>query len=302
MTGVVFVTHEAYLTRRCAQAERDADCCPLTAEEVFPCGCGRDRDRDCDCGCGRERDCDRDRDCDCGCGCGCGETEPPYQEDRDREDGCCCKASMVEGLRLLCGECLSSLVNFDQFFFLTDALAVGSPLGVPGTDTDNITTPTATLERFSPCNCDLLDVSGTAYAAELGSTAVVMDDVDQLSLCALKAVAFQIEPSECDDECEGTNYRRAVRAIRRAIRAEGGDTGACGVCGAHCDCDDCCCAAGVVRELSTRNLSRQATLAAGPLVLRNVTVLGSIGSVLVLADEALSRFYLVCANAVEAIG
>jgi len=304
---VVFVTPETYLKRRRAQAERDAECCPLAAEDVFPCGCGCERDNDCGCGCGRDSDCGcgcgRDSDCGCDRGCGCGQTEPPYQEDQDREENrCCCKASMVEALRLLCGECLGSLVNFDQFFFLTDHLAVGSPLAVPGTDTDNITTPTASLERFSPCNCDLLDVSGTAYTTELGSTAVVMDDVDQLSLCALKAVAFQIEPSECDDECEGTNYRRAVRAIRRAIRAEGGDTGACGRCAAHCDCDDCCCASGMIQELSTRNLSRQVTLTTGTLVLRDVTVFGSIGSALVLGDEGLSRFYLVCANAIEAIG
>ncbi len=284
------MTPETYLKRRRVQEERDAGCCSIAAEEVFPCGCGRDRDRDrdSDCGCDREYS----------CGCGRGKTEPPQQE----ETRCCCKPAMAEALRLLCSECLSSVVDFNAFFFLTDALAVGSPLAIPGTDTDNITTPTASLERFSPCNCDLLEVSGVAYATVPGSTTVVMEDVDQLSLCALKAVAFQIEPSVCDDECEDTNYRQAVRAIRRAIRAEGGDTNACGTCGAHCDCDDCCCAAGVVRELSSRNLSRQATLVAGTLVLQNVTVLGSIGSALVLADEALSRVYLVCANAVEAIG
>lgn len=290
------MTPETYLKQRRAQAAEN--CCPLAAEDIFPrggsCDCGCDRG----CGCGCDRGCDRDHDCDCGCEV----TESPRREARDREeDGCCCKPSMVEALRLLCGECLNSLVDFNAFFFLTDALAVGSPLSVPGTDTDNITTPTATLERFSPCNCDLLDVSGVAYVAVPGSSDIILEDVDQLSLCALKAVAFQIEASECDDECEGTNYRRAVRAIRRAIRAEGGDTGACGRCAAHCDCDDCCCASGILQELSTRNLSRQVTLAAGPLVLQNVTVLGSIGAALVLADEALSRVYLVCANAVEAI-
>ena len=55
-------------------------------------------------------------------------------------------------------------------------------------------------------------------------------------------------------------------------------------------------------ELSTRNLSRMATLTAGPLVLQNVTVIGSLGSVLVLADEDTERFYLVCADHVEALG
>ena len=253
----------------------------------------------------------------CGCSrCGAAEADSCPLEDQvpfsccpvgeetalDPEDGCCCKASMVEALRLLCGESQSNLVDFGAFFFLTDSLAVGSPLSVPGTDIDNISTPSASLERFSPCNCDLLDVSGTAYFAVPGLECAALDDVDRLTLCSLKAVAFQISPSECDDECADTNYRRAVRGLRRAIRSEGGSTGACGTCQAHCDCDDCCCAAGVIQELSTRNLSRMATLTAGPLVLRNVTVLGSVGSVLVLASEELSRVYLVCANAVEAIG
>lgn len=217
-------------------------------------------------------------------------------------DRCCCKGSMVEALRLLCGENVGSVVDFDTFFFLTDALAVGSSLSFPGDDIDNISSPTATLQRFSPGNCTLLDVSGTAYPATIGSDDEVLDNVDQLSLCALKAVAFQIAEANCTRECGDSNYDRAIRAIRRAIRAEGGNTGACGTCGAHCDCDDCCCVDGILNELSARNLSRQVTITAGPLVLQNVTVLGSTGSVLVLASEALSRVYLVCANAIEAIG
>lgn len=214
---------------------------------------------------------------------------------------CCCKSSMVEALRLLCGNTLGSLVDFNAFFFLTDSLAVGSPLSVPGEGTDNITTPTAGLRRFSPCNCDLLDVSGTAYFAVPGTENVALEDLTQLSLCSIKAIAFQVTESNCPRDCDDSNYHRAVRAIRRAIRAEGGDTSACATCQAHCDCDNCCCAAGLITELSTRNLSRLATLTASPLVLRDVTVLGSLGSVLVLTDEDLSRFYLVCANSVEAL-
>lgn len=252
----------------------------------------------------------------CGCNrCGAAEADSCPLEDEvpfsscpvgeetalDPEDGCCCKASMVEALRLLCGERQSNMVDFDAFFFLTDSLAVGSPLSVHGDCTDNIVSPCASLERFSPCNCDLLDVSGTAYFAVTGLECAALEDVYRLTLCSLKAVAFQIKESDCECDCD-TNFRRVTRGLRRAIRNEGGNTGSCGACEAHCDCDDCCCAAGVIQELSTRNLSRTATLTAGPLVLRNVTVLGSVGSVLVLASEELSRVYLVCANAVEAIG
>lgn len=262
------MTPESYMNRYHRTAV-SADAYPLAAEDVFP-----------SCGCASED-------------AGNAVVAP--------EVSCCCKPSMVEALRLLCGNTLGSLVDFDAFFFLTDSLAVGSSLSVPGEDTDNITTPTAGLRRFSPCNCDLLDVTGTAYFAVPGTENVAMESVEQLSLCSIKAVAFQITEATCPRDCDDSNYNRAVRAIRRAIQAEGGNTSACAACQAHCDCDDCCCAAGVLTELSSRNLSRLATLTAGPLVLRDVTVLGSIGSVLVLSDEELSRFYLVCANSVEAL-
>lgn len=221
-----------------------------------------------------------------------------------QQGSCCCKQSMVDALQLLCGNALSSLVDFSSFYFLTDTLSVGSTLSVPDTaNTDNLAaTPAAALRRFAPCNCDLLEVSGTAYYATPASTSVALETVDQLSLCAVKAIAFQVLNTDCPTENENCGYDCAVRALRRAIQAEGGTTTSCGTCQAHCDCDTCCCSTGIITELATRNLSRQATIVAGPLFLQNVTVLGAIGSVLVLSAEALNRVYFVCANAVEAIG
>ncbi len=265
------MTPETYMRRYHAGCGCDEEAATVTAEELFPACALNASD----------------------CGCGCGQTDP------DPDPTCCCKASMAEALQLLCGETIGSLVDFDAFFFLTDSLALGSSLTIPGADTDNIGTPAASLRRFAPCNCDLLDVDGTAYFAVPDQAGLALETVSQLSLCSIKAVAFQLATA---DEADGeTVYRRAVRAIRRAIQTEGGCTGACGVCQAHCDCDDCCCASGILSELATRNLSRTATLTAGPLVLQNVTVLGSIGSVLVLASEELERIYFVCANAVEAL-
>lgn len=268
------MTPETYTSRCSGERYEPEGVCPLlTAEEVYPC---------------QET-------------CPLAQPEEPRRPEHD-EDSCCCKAAMADALRLLCGDTLGRLVDFDGFFFLTDSLAIGSALSVPGTDTDNIADPDASLRRFSPCNCDLLDVSGTAYFAVPRTTNVALEDVDQLSLCAVKAMAFGVVEADCERECGDTNYDRAVRALRRAIRAEGGDTNSCGRCAAHCDCDDCCCARGLLAELSSRNLSRTATLTAGSLVLQNVTVLGSIGPALVLTDEELERFYLVCANAIEALG
>ena len=228
--------------------------------------------------------------------CGCNQPDP------EPLPTCCCKASMVEALHLLCNTELSNLVDFNAFFFLTDALAVGGSMLRPTNESDNIAALTASFQRFSPCNCDLIDVSGTAYYAAPGNSTVILDPVEQLSLCSLKAIAFTLVTADEEGETDIGIYHRALRHLRRAIRAEGGNTSGCAPCGAHCDCDDCCCDTGLLTELATRNLSRQATLTAGPLVLQNVTVLGAIGSTLVLADETNRRIYFVCVSQVEALG
>ena len=44
------------------------------------------------------------------------------------------------------------------------------------------------------------------------------------------------------------------------------------------------------------------TLAAGLLVVRGVQLLGTVGNVLVLANEADDRLYFVCVNSVQFIG
>lgn len=269
--GVVFMTPETYL-RHYHDLDRAEAAIP--AEAVYP-SCPLVEN---------------------GCNCVPGNETP--------SDDCCCKASMAEALRLLCDSTLASLVNFDTFFFLTDNLTVGGALNAPTDAADNIADAAASFRRFAPCNCDLLDVNGAAYFAAPGGTAA-LESVDQISLCAVRAVAFQLlpeAPAEAGRAANLTPYQQAVRAIRRTIQAEGGATTACGSCTAHCNCDNCCCNAGILAELSTRNLSRLATLTVGPLVLQNVTVLGSLGSVLVLADETAERFYLVCVNNVEILG
>ncbi len=232
------------------------------------------------------------------CGCGRSQTDP----DPAPLPTCCCKASMVEALRLLCGTELASLVDFDAFFFLTDSLAVGSALTIPCSKPDNIECPEASFRRFSPCNCDLVDIDGTAYFADPRAACTALEDVEQLSLCSVKAAAFDLDDPDCPESCEDAVYRRAVRLLRRSIRSEGGSTGSCAACDSHCDCDDCCCDAGLLTELATRNLSRQVSLTVGPLILQDVTVLGSVGSVLVLASEEEKRIYFVCISQVEALG
>ena len=270
------MTPETYMRRYHGTCDSD-DAAALTAEEVFPS---------------------------CPLSDACGS-----QSEGNEVPACCCKVSMVEALRLLCDPTLASLVDFDAFFFLTNTLAVGGTLTVPAAGPDNLGGLAASFRRFSPCNCDLIDVDGSAYFTTPGTTTIALESVDQLSLCSVKAVAFGLTELNCPTECDDTAYRRAVRNIRRAIRAEGGDTSVCATCGGSgnstgngYDCDTCCCDAGILTELATRNLSRLATLTVGPLVLQNVTVLGAVGSVLVLADEGQERIYFVCVSQVEALG
>jgi len=282
------MTTKNYTPCRCGRDDER----PLTAEAVFPCALeapARSLEApSCPCQGGVYDDapcCDR-------------ESQPIP------DAPCCCKASMDEALRILCSTELNELVNFGSFFFLTDALSIGgvleTTLPTEG-PADNIASATGTLERFSPCNCDLLEIAGTAYFAVSAGSAVALDTTDSVSVCALRAVAFQL--AEADDEADqDAQDRRAIRLLRRAIRCAGGDTNSCGICEAHCDCDSCCCNAGLLTELSRRNLSRQATLTAGRLLLRDVSVLGSVGSVLVLWNETDRRVYLVCVDAVEVLG
>lgn len=274
------MTPETYM-RRYHNGSEDVEAAAIPAEELFPsCSLGDAETSG------------------CGCGWDCGQNVP------ETMPTCCCKASMVKALRLLCNSELASLVDFNAFFFLTNSLAVGSPLTVPTTDDpDNIEELTASFRRFSPCNCDLVDVDGTAYFAIPGGDAsTALEGVEQLSLCSLKALAFELITIEDPDESEGASYRRALRLLRRAIRTENGTTSSCSICGAHCDCDNCCCDTGILAELASRNLSRQATITAGPLVLQNVTVVGAVGSVLILANEDEERVYFVCVSQIEALG
>lgn len=211
---------------------------------------------------------------------------------------------MVEALGLLCNTELADLVNFDSFFFLTDSLTVGGYITTPTTgNADNISAAVASFRRFSPRSCDLIDVTGTAYFITPGTENSTLQNVEQLNLCTVKAIVFGLaDLPDCPDDCPDATYRRAVRTIRRTIRTNGGETSACSSIAGTQVCNSCCCNSGVLTELATRNLSRLATLTAGELVLQNVTVLGSIGSVLILTDSTLERFYFICASQIETLG
>lgn len=254
----------------------------------------------------------------CGCSGGCGESSPIVRpscpclcggngnggSDSDSVGCGCCKASMREALKLLCCNQVSDLLDFDGFAFVTDDLVVGAqPVSMNECSKDNLGPLSGTFRRFSPCNCDLIDIEGCAYGP-FGA----LIDVDQATLCSLSAIAFQVQgcgsgaPAASASNCDClTTPEARFRRVRDLLQCQLSTVDrACGECVCHCDCtDDCCCAQGVLAALSGVSLNKRATLIAGLLALRNVTVLGTIGNVLVLGNDDDYRFYFVCANKVE---
>lgn len=220
------------------------------------------------------------------------------------EEGCCCKASMRAALQLLCDSQIAGLVNFDGAAFVTDTYTAGSPVNTTAptaTPADNLTTLSGSFLRLSPCNCDLLDISAPVYLPPDTTTGLT---ASQVSLCELAAVAFQtaLGTAEGDvtvPEATTRNYRQLKQLL--SCRLTPCST-RCGECSCKCDCGDCCCTAGILGMLSDSNLSRKATLAAGLLVLQGVTLLGTLGNTLVLANDTEQRIYFVCASKIQFLG
>lgn len=252
---------------------------------------------------GTERD-------DCGCGYG-GEqmvcycrTVPKPAPVPEVHEGCCCKQSFRAALQLLCDSQIASLIDFDTAAFLTDTYSAGATLSttVPETTpTDNLTSLTGSFLRLSSCNCDLLEISAPLYVPPTTATGVT---ATQVSLCELAAIALQVASGTAEGdvtapEATTRNYRCLKQLLSQRLNP---CNSRCGVCACSCDCEDCCCTAGVLGVLSDSNLSRKATLAAGQLILQGVTLLGTLGNVLVLANDETQRIYFVCAAKVQFLG
>lgn len=280
---------------------------------------------------------------------------------------CCCKKSMIEALKLLCNTELSDLIDFEKFAFLTDTFIVGARLVLLklGTEEkDNLSNLDGKFKRFSPCNCDLIDIEGTAvynvplpvsvtdlleqltefikliidlletqggvFGAIVAVLKAILDllavedlgeqilqaildfiikffttlpMVDTASLCAIESIAFQVKYVESTsddktrDELTEENYQKAKYILQNQL--DKNTKNKCGECSCNCNCDDCCCTDSILNELFSSNLSRKVSLAAGNLTLREATILGVKGDVLVLANDKKRRFYFVCANSVK---
>ena len=128
----------------------------------------------------------------------------------------------------------------------------------------------------------------------------------QVNLCQLDAVVIQGAAACAEgDLTAGEAADRNFRCVRSMLAQRLNPVGSpCGQTACSCACDgrDCCCAAGLLSTLAQNNLSRRVSLAAGLLVLQDVTLLGTVGNVLVLSNDCDNRLYFVCVNSVQFIG
>lgn len=233
----------------------------------------------------------------------CFEVEPcPGPRPPVVEESCCCKEAFRAALGLLCDPALSELLDFEATAFFTPHYGAGAAVteSVP-TDTpaDNLAAdPAGAFLRMSLCSRDLLDIRAPLYTMPDTATGLT---AAQVSLCQLTGVVVQLAEAAAEgdlspEEVAARNFRLLKRLLTQRISPCG-----CEMSSPSCPCgrEDCCCADGLLAALSERNLSRRVSLAAGPLLLSGVTLLGRVGHVLVLANDADQRIYFVCVNGVE---
>ena len=262
--------------------------------------------------------------------CCCHPVPAPAPKPPQVDEGCCCKRSFRAALGLLCDQQLSSLLDFDGAAFLTSTFSAGAVLTAdgagpeprtghsagtpcrpdppapvcPNKPSDNLGKLTGSFRRFAPCTCDLLDIEAGVYTADGKPCAFT---AGQVSLCHLDAVVIQGAEAVRSDllagEAAARNFRCLCDRLAQRINPAGD---VCGQepCPCSCVCDgrDCCCAAGLLSTLAQNNLSRRVSLTAGLLVLQNATLLGTVGNVLVLCNDADNRLYFVCVNSVQFVG
>lgn len=240
------------------------------------------------------------------CGCGCDVSPTPSEpscppvcaEPEPVNCGCACAAGMSAALQLLCNAQLAELTDFSQFAFFTDGFILGTSLRCPTCDEttyDNLTGPLAgEFVRITPCTCENLAVAGKLYypvpvcSCECCCAGGVAFMPRELPLCAIRAVAFGVAEGACCAETE-QNYLQLKTLLWQALH--------CGSCISNsplatkptpCDAQTGCIE-------GRRTLS----LTAGPLLVAGAAVLGTVGDVIVLANDKDRRFYFVCCGAVD---
>ncbi len=214
----------------------------------------------------------------------CAPCQQPVNCQPPQHPCCPCGEDFRKALDLICCPQLRSLVDFSAFAFVTEQFVLGTAL-VPAPDgttpSDNLDVPAATYTCGGD-SCETITVSGILYPAITGGEALA-PTVTQAALCQLAAVAFGVT-----DVGDGTtaNFQTISQTLSQLLRPQ--------------RTTECCCS--VADALTTAAAVRASTVVAGPLIVQNSTILGQIGSILVMANSTDSRFYFICANSISFLG
>ncbi len=229
------------------------------------------------------------------CACQNGESQTCCSTEQ-QEDTCPCRYGFVQSLQMLLRTGLSSLVDFQSFAFVTPEFLVGATLVAPTATTgpyDNLSADfTGTFNRFTQCACNDIDASGPVNLPVVGDGTTGLT-VSRLSLCDLLAVAFTVTGDTA--ETLTANYQ-AARTLFQTLLQRRPPIGPDYPPYPDPCCTPCCPGA------PDFGMGGTVSLIVGNVVLANVTVLGQIGGVLVLANDAAQRFYFVCGQDAISVG
>ena len=274
--------------------------------------------QNCGCGCKQETACRPPVQDECGC-------RPGQVQPADVDCGCDCAPGMLAALQLLCEPRLAPLVDFSQFAFVTGNFVLGTSLDCPAVDAaeyDNLTGPLdGELVGLNVGSCDRLAVTGPVFYpipicnATTGRCAAGPGfEARSIDLCSVCAVAFsasntpyptpiqprpQPEPVDEEGDDPATVAINPVAAAYRQARAQlwqrlrPGRPPMPGPFLKPTPCDS-----GTTGDCNGLECRRTVSLTAGPLLVANASVLGSVGDVLVLGNEEDYRFYFVCKDCI----
>lgn len=243
----------------------------------------------------------------------------------DENDEFCCKNSMRRALELLSNPTVKRCIDFNAFVFIGDSFLAGSALTKNGFNilNDNLGEIfDATFKGFDNCNRDLVNIDATNlfypipclnvcginkrslnnheikkplddyqdqdYDKNYGSIScanftIPNFNAKNISLCDLEAVAFIAD----------SNIIGPLTRLLDKVSSRCSDESC-----------ECCCNNGIFNKVFNQNSPNMVNLTAGWLAVKDATVLGRVGNVLVLSNPACdcSTIYFVCLDSVGFIG
>lgn len=183
---------------------------------------------------------------------------------------------------------------------------VANLLTVMSENLDNVTDAQGTINalqalaaRIDPDSTDYRPELLEAFLPLLGACSCPNVSVSEVSLCSLDAIAF--DPAGTTAEQRAASYQAAKQVLLQILRPK------CPPpcrpcqppkpkpCTVPCGCKN----EGILSSMDRCGMAHTVSLTAGNLLLVGASLLGSIGSALILSSDAESRFYFVCSEKVE---